>query len=176
MKKYHFKEATPFIAFIEKYKSQIIGNTLNKLHTLYWPEPNWRTMSDETVILEIGNVCVSIDYFIPSDIEIRVGSKNLFEADKYYSEVMNLRNTFIDYFGEEFGRGIKKELIENRVIEAIEIERFSEAFEINPCTEEIRPDGGDYFSTIRVRLDSNVTLCFCGAESICDGYIYVWCE
>ena len=70
----------------------------------------------------------------------------------------------------------KKEEIENCKIIGVTVDRFSHAFECNPCTGEMRPEGGDYFSTIRLFLDSGTTLCFCGEDSISDGYMDMWCE
>ena len=81
----------------------------------------------------------------------------------------------IDYYDEELELGEEKHLIENCVITDIQIERFSYEFECD-IQGNIRPEGGDYFSTIRLYLDSGKVLCFRGADSICDGYIEIWCE
>ncbi len=176
MKRFAFVEATPFIEFIKTNEKKLLGCTLKKFHTLYWPEQNWTMKSEKPVVLEIDNYCVAIHYFVPSDIEIFVEKKEIAETNNAFSDMMNIRNEVYDYYEEEFGRGVKKERIENCVINRIEVERFSESFEIEPTTGKVRPDGGDYFSTIRIYLDSGLVLCLCGAESICDGYIYVWCE
>lgn len=176
MKNFNFVEAIPFINFIKANENKLIGSKLKKLHTLYWPQQSYEHMTDEPIVMEIDDYCVCICYFVPSDIEIFVGKKKEIEKSQTFLNVMNIRNIVHDYYDEEFGVGVKKELIENCVINKIEVERFTEAFECNPITEEVRPDGGDYFSTIRIYLDSGVILCLCGAESICDGYTYIWCE
>lgn len=176
MKIFDFTEAEPLIAFFEANKDNIIGHNLNRLDMQFWPEIGWPVNSDEPVVLELDNCFVEINYLVPSDIEIIVGTKEEISQNKDVADIINIRNLVVDYYAEEFERGVKKELIENCKITGIEIERFSEAFECNGATGEERPEGGDYFSTIRLQLDSGISLCFCGADSLFDGYIDVWCE
>ncbi len=176
MKSYSFDEARPLKEFIEANKDKIVGHILSRLHVEYWPEYNRCHISDMPVVLELENYCIVVYYLIPSDIEIIVGMKDEVSQNKDVAYVFDTGKEVVDYYSEEFKTGINKELIENCTIKEIEIQCFSKAFECNPCTGEMRPEGGDYFSTIRLHLDSGVILCFCGAESILDGYIEVWCE
>lgn len=176
MNTYSFMEAAPLLKFIDENKKCIIGCALKQFHTEYWPEHGRRSLSDIPVVLELENYCIAINYLIYSDIEIVIGTKDKLERNEAIADVINIRNVIHDYYSEEFECGIKKELIENCKIVDIQIERFSEAFECNGATGEMRPDGGDYFSTIRLYLDSGVVLCLCGVDSITDGYVEVWCE
>lgn len=48
---YHFSEATPLIKFIDEKKDRIIGGTLKRLDTLYWPTYERANISELPVIL-----------------------------------------------------------------------------------------------------------------------------
>ena len=128
-----------------------------------------------TCTLELEEYCVVVNYLIQSDIELVVGKKEEIVNIQDVAHIVNIRNVIHDYYSEEFERGIKKNLIENCKIVDIQVDRFSEAFECN-TNGDIRPAGGDYFSTIRITMDSGVILCLCGVDSITDGYVEVWYE
>ena len=176
MNTYSFTEATPLLKFIDENKRYIIGSTLKYLHTEYWPEHGQRSLSDIPVVLEMADYCIVVNYLIYSDIELIIGKKEEIVTDQDVAYIVNIRNEIHDYYSEEFGCGIKKEQVENCKIVDIQVDRFSEAFECNGATGEMRPDGGDYFSTIRICLDSGVILCLCGVDSITDGYVEIWYE
>ena len=176
MKEYSFTEATPLIEIFDKYQNKIIGNQIKNFYIDYWPDYGRYSLSDRPVVLELDDCFVVISYLITSDIGIIVGTEDEVSQNKDVADMINIKNVLVDYYGEEFSRGVKKETIENCKITKIDVERFSYAFECNAVTEEIRPEGGDYFSTIRLYLESGATLCFCGTDSITDGYVEVWCE
>lgn len=176
MNTYSFTEATPLLQFIEENKTSIIGSTLKYLHTEYWPEHGRRSLSDIPVVFEFENYCIVINYLVYSDMELIIGKKEELVKDRDVEFLVNIRDRRYDYYSEEFECGINKELIENCKIVDIQVDRFSEAFECNGATGEMRPDGGDYFSTVRVCLDSGIVLCLCGVDSITDGYVEVWYE
>ena len=172
---YYFTEASSLIEFIEKNKKSIIGCTLKQFHTEFWPQYNRESISDRPVILEMEYLCVAIDYRVTSSISLLVGLKEDIKKDEEVASIINLRNRMEDYYNEEFGEGIEKGKIEDCKIADIQIEHFSTAFECN-TDGDIRPNGGDYFSTIRICLDSGVKLCLRGAAAIIDGYVEIWCE
>lgn len=174
MKQYRFKEAKPLISFIEKHKTEIIGHTLKGLYIEYWPGKGRYSMSDLPVVIEMDSYYIVINYVVLSDLKITI-CREAEEIERCAGVILNIKNEVVDYYCEEFNLGEEKELIENRMVKDIKIERFSDEFECN-IKGEIRPEGGDYFSSIRIFLDSGKTLCFCGADSICDGYIEAWCE
>ena len=176
MKEYNFTEATPLIDFLDSHRDSIIGSCLKNFYVHYWPNYGSYIMSDEPVVLQLDDRFVVVYYFLPSDIEIIVGTREEIEQHRDAASMLQMKDRLVDYYDQEFGRGAKKDEIENCRITEIRIDHFSHAFECNPCTGEMRPEGGDYFSTIRLCLDSGTTLCFCGADSISDGYIEVWCE
>lgn len=175
MRTYHFTEAEHLTTFIKENKEKILGCCLHQLYTDYWPCHQRTSISDIPVVIVLSDYYLIIKYLIPSDIEITIGTKDEIVKDDEIAHVISLKNDMVDYYCEEFGDGIKKELIENCKIEDIQVERFSDAFECN-TNGDMRPKDGDYFSTIRVFLDSGKVLCFCGADSVLDGYIEIWCE
>ena len=175
MNTYSFTEATPLLKFVEANKKHIIGSKLKRLHIQYWPNHGRNSLNEIPVVLEFENYCIAVNYLIYSDMELLIGTKGELVKDQILAAVVNIRNEVHDYFSEEFGCGIQKELIENCKIVDIQIERFSDAFEYN-TNGDIRPSCGDYFSAIRICLDSGISLCLCGVDSITDGYIEVWCE
>ena len=195
----HFDEATPLIDFIEQHRSQIVGHQLKELLTHFWPMKNRCVISDELVIVKIDDYCLAIDYVVRSDISIMVYTEEEYENrigqiskpqiwhmhfDNYEEELdYRVRSSFIpeikticvDYYDEEFGDGEEKDLIEGRIITDVTVERFSDSIYIDVGRHE-RPAGGDYFSTIRLILDSGKTLCFSGEDGSADGWIDIWCE
>ena len=72
MKKFHFREATPLIEFIEQHRNQIVGHPLNELLTHYWPVKNRKVISDELVVLKLDNYCLVVDYVFYSDLTLIV--------------------------------------------------------------------------------------------------------
>lgn len=178
MKEYSFDEATPLIDFIQKNRDRIIGKTLNNLYINYWPEYTRYVISDEPVILSIDDYCIVLDYILISDFKISIGKKEEVMEHEDWAFVVDCRNHYHDYFCEEFQRGfergVEREYIEGCKITDIKVDRFSEAFEYT-LQGDMRPDGGDYFSTISLYLDSGVILSFCGEAAMMDGYIRVWC-
>ena len=173
MKKYTFIEATPLLSFLEENKSKIVGHILKHLFANFWPDKGRYSMSDEPFIIELDDCFILIQYLIPSDITFYVGSED--EIRQIDNDILRIKEYVNDYYGEEFGSGEKKEDIEDNVIRDITVERFSHAFEYN-IRGDMRPEGGDYFSTIRLHLESGKTLCFVGDDAIVDGYIRYWCE
>jgi hypothetical protein len=176
MREYDFTEATPFIEFLDKHRDKIIGSRLKSLYVHIWPEYRGCVFFDCPAVLELDAGFVVISYYLPSDIGITFGTKEEIMQIREAADVIDGKYLMVDYYRREFDLGIKKEEIENCKIVRVTVDRFSNAFECNPCTGEMRPEGGDYFSTIRLFLDSGITLCFCGEDSISDGYMDMWCE
>ena len=134
-----------------------------------WPVKNFRIRSDVPVILQLDDDFLVISYHYPSSMALQVCCKEALENDMNIVDLLQKRP-------RKFARNdIKKRQLEGRRITNITVERFSDAFECN-SDGDIRPAGGDYFSTIRLYLDHGNTLCLTGADSICDGYSELWCE
>ena len=176
MKEYDFNEATPLIDFFNKNQEKIIGSRLKRFYGGDWPAYGSYRSSDLPIVLELDDIFVVVHYYFVSDIGIIIGTKDEVSQNENIHYMINKLERIIDYRERGFARDAKQEEIENCKIIKITVNQFSSAFECNPVTEEIRPDGGDYFSTIRLYLDSGTVLCFCGEDSMADGYITVWCE
>lgn len=176
MNVYSFTEAQPLMDFIASHYNEIVGHTIEKLYIDYWPGLGLfkHSMSDEPVVLEMDNGCIWLTYLDFSDLTINTGSKEELQQDELVEYVMRLRDEIINYF-EYDDDSVKKEDIEGRTVTDISVDRFSSAFEYN-IQGDMRPEGGDYFLTIRLHLDNGMRLCFCGSDAGSDGYICSWVE
>ena len=173
MKVFNFMEAQPLLRFIDSHSEEIVGHTIKSLYINYWPERDYRIMSDEPVVLEMDNGCILLEYLIFSDMTIKIGSKEEIRQEDRVDDIIRFRNENPNYF--ECEDLVNKDDIEGRTISKITVDRFSHAFECNIQGDE-RPEGGDYFSTIKLHLDNGMILCFCGADAEADGYVFSWCE
>ena len=175
MNVYSFTEAQPLMDFIASHYNEIVGHTIKKLYINFWPGLGLfkYIMSDEPVVLEMDNGCIRLTYLVFSDLTITTGSKEELQQDEEVERVMRVRDSVTNYF--TFDDSVKKEDIEGRTVTDISVDRFSCAFEYN-IQDDMRPEGGDYFLTIRLYLDNGMRLCFCGADAEADGYIFSWVE
>ena len=169
---FRFQECKPFREFININRSEIVDHRIEHFYINYWPKTNGKVMSDEPVVLELDDRCILLRYLLLSDLTIHVGPKEKIRLRDRVNDVICLRDECPDFF--DYYDQVKREDIEGRTIIDIDVEQFSNAFECNIQGDE-RPEGGDYFSTIKLFLDSGIVLCFCGADAEADGYIYVWC-
>ena len=175
MRTYHFTEAEELNAFIEGHKGKVIGCCVDQLfsESYFWPSHH-TIWSDTPIVILFPDFYLKIIYLIPSDIEIIVGTKDEMADDEDIAYASRLSNNLTRRFQKKIGDDTNGS-IENSLITDIQTERFSDEFEIN-TKGDVRPQGGDYFSTIRVILDSGKVLCFCGVDAEFDGYIEIRCE
>ena len=176
MKEYNFTEATHLITFLKVNHDKIVGKCLKNLYIDYWFDSYCSSFTCEDIIIELGACFISINYRFKSNLTITVGTKEEMLQNRFFASIINMKYETEDYYNIKLDSGIRSAEIEGRMVNRISVEQFSEAFECNPVTGEIRPEGGDYFSTIRLCLDGGRTLCFCGANSMANGYTCVWCE
>lgn len=172
---FHFDEATPLLAFLEKHRDYYIGHTLKAVYA-YCMYTN--AMDENMVFLVLDDYCIGIEYLFESDLSILTADKNDFEiedavrndsGDKYihfHSRLTTVRDVYSDWC-------VWTPAMNQKIVD-VQVERFSHAF--NSCGDEIRPEGGDYFSTIRLVLEDGAKLCFRGMDAITDGYVDVWME
>lgn len=64
----------------------------------------------------------------------------------------------------------------NETIIDYELNRFSDEYIIDPSSDEVRPNGGDYFKEIVFHLSNNKKLCICAQNGESDGYCDIWME
>ncbi len=172
MKKFEFTEATPLIQFIEKHREKIIGQRIRGVYCNMYFNPEMLDLStDEPIAFLLDDYDIIIKYLFLSNMTVYVAESGSVKKDAslnfLYKDVPGSQNVR-HYLNEETFpyAGCK--------IQDITVMPFSKAFEINPSTGEMRPDGGDYFSRITIHLDNGERLFLCAAPSICDGYLDVW--
>ena len=176
MRKFHFIEATTLVTLIEAYKSKIIGKRLKNLYVDFWPDYGHHSSFSAPIILELGSNYFVINYGVTSDMTVIVGTKDEIQQDRFVTQMLqNKEEDDENYYSGPFECGATKDEIDGRIIKRISVKRFSDSFESDIYGNR-RPKGGDYFSVIRLHLDSGTVLCFCGASGICDGYTDIWCE
>lgn len=176
MKEYDFSTAESLIGFIQKNREKIVGHTLKHLYSDCWFYKGVvHIMTDLPVVIELDDRWINLYYMLLSHVIITCGKKDEILRKDEAAHVVKIRDEAHDFFGREFGDGIDRKYIEDRKIVDVIVERFSHSFELDVQGNE-RPDGGDYFSNIRVLLDSGLTICFCGGDGIVDGYLFIRCE
>jgi hypothetical protein len=162
-----FIEASPLLEFINQYKDNIIGQRICN----FYRDNYLGGVSDGPMVLEFEKFSLIIHYYWYSDLTLYAVAPEKIREDMslnfLYRDIWESRNVCywvqampFPYIGSS--------------ITAVEVERFSEEFEINPSTGETRPAGGDYFSKITIHFENGGKFYFCAADSICDGYMEVW--
>ena len=178
MIRYAFYTATELVSFLEKYKQYYEGCTLKYVsaNLISFKNPLRHHITDEPVIFQIDDICVAVDCYFPSDMRICAGNLDEFaEVVPEYRIIDMLKNEnntelcgFMDF--------PEIENIKNRKIVSIDVEHSTEGFCINESNDTFRPDGGDYFNTVTITLDSGVRICIRGADASYDGYTTIWAE
>lgn len=137
-----------------------------------------KVIDDNMVFLALDDYCIGIEYLFESDLSILTADKKDFlienaihndSGDKYarfHSRLTAVRDVYSDWC-------VWMPAMEQKIVD-VQVERFSQAF--NSRGDEIRPEGGDYFSTIRLVLEDGAKLCFRGMDAMSDGYVEVWME
>ena len=172
---FHFDEATPLLSFLEQHREYIVGHTLNAIYAkcMYT-----KSMDENMVFLSMDDYCIGIEYLWESDLSILIADQKDFEIDReihndsghknvhFHSHLPEVRDVYTDWC--VWTPGMNQKIVD------IKVERFSHKF--NSYGDDIRPEGGDYFSAIRLILEDGTKLCFRGLDAITDGYIDVWME
>lgn len=167
--KYYIDEYKTFNEYIkevlEKIKDKKIKSFVS-LSGLYWTEQldfaekvydtdaeNYLIFDDDT-ILKFNYNCFSMiyieltnkGYLSKTEIEDLKDAEN-FEMDCYGT-------TIVDY----------------------ELNRFNDEYIIEPSSDTVRPEGGDYFKEIIFHLSNRKKLCICAENAESDGYCNIWLE
>lgn len=118
---------------------------------------------------------VDSDIFIVFDNDTVLKINYLFYSLMYvrYMWVQNLYPREKECNNDKFKVNLD---ISNLRIDGYEIERFTEEYEIDPSTSTTRPNGGDYFKQITLKLSNGKKLCICAEDSEVDGYCNIWIE
>ena len=155
--------------YIDENKDRLIGK---KIEGYYNYMGHFNNMIDGPILLAFDEFCIELHYYIPSNAVINVISREKFERDHAMDFMFDGTEP-----GFEF-HYIADELfpLKGIAIKDIMIDRFSEEFEIDGPSGDTRPEGGDYFSTIRLLMENGQIWCFCGEDAINDGYLDTWIE
>lgn len=167
MQTYSFTEAAPLISFIETHKNKIIGKPIRA----FYPGDCFGRITDEPLAFEFDDFVIVLHYFIYSDMTLQIIDPKLFHSDDTLSFLCEEDQQIQDMY-----RHIRNNTFPyiNYKIMDITVHRFSEEFEINSATDETRPDGGDYFSTITVHLENAEAFNICALDALYDGYMQTW--
>ena len=149
---YEFDTAAPLIEYLQEAKTLLAGKQLTALYNA-----EWRGTTEGPVVLCFGEVCLVICSMRISTADIAMMDTTQFQKDP----VLNSLPCAVDspYL--------------HQVLSDISVSRFSEAHEIDPETDEMRPAGGDYFSTVSFTFRSGSELSVCGCSVADDGYMFV---
>lgn len=173
MKEYSFDTLAPLLAFIEDNKKYFLNATLKNVYTDLGDSnvPFHSHSTDESIMFLMDDIYLIVDYYIPSDITIKIAILDEVKKDKRLSHLLTCD---ADDEPTGFMDRPQKSDLQNHKIVSFGVEQFSNSFIINPVDDSERPDGGDYFGTVFVELDNGVQICICGADAYSDGYMKVW--
>lgn len=167
MKEHRFTEAAPFLRYITQNKERIIGKRIVGYYSDAW----FGSMAENPIVFEMEDYCIIVRYYWLSSVTLYIVDTDTFKNDMslnfLYKDVPGSRNV------TEWVYKCDAPFIGKKIVD-IQVDRFSEGFEMNPATGELHPDGGDYFSVITVFLDDGSCFHVCAADFIYDGYIETW--
>ena len=171
---FRFTEAEPLLQFIERYRSKIVGHTLK---ACYIDDCGYTSMSSSgSVFFILDDICFGVEYLFPSDITIFPIDTKDFEFTgemhddphykflQFHSHISNRRDEGVIWCTDMPAMGQK-------VID-IEVERFNHAFQSD--INDYRPNGGDYFSYIKLTLTDDSFLFINAQSAVMDGYVDLW--
>ena len=163
---YRFNEATPFLSFIDQHRDSIVGHTLKAV--LY----SGALPSDDAVYFVLDNIALGVEYLSPSIIRILVAEETDFEyryvrgwddqeiGAKFHSRMAGWKDQCL----------IRSDrwVLQKRIV-GLSIGRFSHEYADSVNTS--RPDGGDYFSWIKLSFDDGTELYLEAQDGEADGYV-----
>ena len=174
-KEFRFDEATPLLQFIDRYRDRIVGHTLKACYVDGFLYVKFDGAS-RPVFLVLDDSCIGIEYLYPGHATIITAEESDFEIT---GEILNdTRYKMITFHSRIPGRDDDGLLwcsempAMNQKITDISIGRHSNKYEDYPNSE--RPEGGDYFSWIKLTLEDGTELNINAEDSLMDGYVDVW--
>jgi len=167
VKEFSFREAQPLLAFLEQNRDKIVGKTIQNFYT----DNCFGSISDQPLVFELDDYVLVLHYFLYSDMTVQIVDAEQFHADEtlaflYENAPANRKKNHCVLNSPFPGLDCK--------ITDIQVERFSEEFEVCPVTGKTRPAGGDYFRTITIHLDNGEPFYISGCDAGSDGYVEIW--
>ena len=116
---------------------------------------------DENYLIFDDDTILKFNYNWFSMIDIELTSKECLRKTELES-LKDIENFELDCYGT--------------TIIDYELNRFSDEYIIEPSSDTIRPEGGDYFKEIIFHLSNGKKLCICAENAESDGYCNIWLE
>lgn len=167
--KYYIDEYKTFNEYLKEFLNIIKDKKIKSfipMSSLSWSEnydfaskvystdlPNYLIFEDDTVL--------KFDYNWFSMIDIEITNLKCLR-DSEIEAIKSGDNFDLDCYGE--------------TIKDFELNKFSDEYIIEPSSDTIRPDGGDYFKEIIFHLSNGKKICICAENAESDGYCNLWME
>ena len=152
LRRYDFEEAQPLIDFLSQNRDKIVGQKICRFYT----DCDWH-QSFEPFVMELEQFSVIINYRQRSRISLHIANSQ--QLQEHLQNWLWEQEDF-PYLGF--------------TIEGVDVSRSANAVETNPSTGAARPAGGDYFTTVTVRLCGGTRFFICAMPSFCDGGTDIW--
>ena len=173
-KEFTFDEATPLQAFINKYRDRIVGHVIKACYTemgMYVRNDN----GSQPVFLILDDLVIGIEYLYRGHVTIFTADESDFELEEHDDD--SGRKDFVFHSripgrDDAWGAWYPDMPAMGQKIKKVKIGRHSDRYEDYPNSE--RPEGGDYFSWIEIRLEDGSVLHIYAEDAISDGYVDVW--
>lgn len=173
-KEFRFDEGTPFQDFLDQHRDKFVGHTLKACYLS--SHMFVKATSDRPVFLVMDDICIGVKYLIPGYITILIADETDFEMIginenypeyreiEFHSRNSHWKDQSLNWNTEQPGM--------NQAITDITIGRFSHRYEDGIDSE--RPDGGDYFSWIKLTLENGTEFYIEAQPAEQDGYVDLW--
>ncbi len=173
-KEFKFDEATPLLAFINKYRNRIVGHVIKACYTEMGMYVSNRSGS-QPVFLVLDDLVIGIEYLYRGHISIFTAEESDFDIEErdadsgrkeivFRSRIPGRENAWGAWYPDMPGMGQK--------VKKVSVGRHSDRYEDYPNSE--RPEGGDYFSWIEIKLEDGTVLHIYAEDALYDGYVDVW--
>ena len=170
-----FDEATPLQKFINKYRDQVVGHTLKAVYIEYGLYVHAHNASTP-VFLILDNLCIGIEYLFRGHITIFSAEESDFEItgeeSGYTKNKKIVFHSRISNRDDEYLTWCSDMPCMNQKVTDIMIGRHSERYEDYP--NSWRPEGGDYFSWLQIKLEDGSILNIYAEDAESDGYTDAW--
>ena len=173
-KEFKFDEAPPLLAFIDKYRDRIVGHVIKACYSemgIYvrnYP-------GSQPVFLILDDLVIGIDYLYRGHVSIFSADESDFEPKDrdenggirdfvFHSRIPGRSDAYVSWYPDMPAMGQK--------VKDVIIGRHTNHYEDYPNSE--RPEGGDYFSWLEVKLEDGTVLHIYAEDATSDGYVDVW--
>ena len=168
---YCFDTRNELVEFLKMHKKEIVGQKIKCIYSAYG---YIETLDDWPIILSFSEYMVAVEYMYLSDIVLHILPVDFFHRFKNAPQQT-------EFFDSDFYLSYEDDVAKNftsnnTAVENISVKAFSYGHYRDSVSDEFRPEGGDYFSTIKLHLQNGMRLCICGKDSVHDGYMDVWEE